>query len=623
MDIKKIGNILEQIYTLYHKPKYIKPDPLQFLYDYQKKEELEIVGLIAASFAIGRVDKIIEVYEDRAVAQRYIHINYGKETEFAVKEIQTILKKSENKLFTDKVTTRFLAIKLLENDSNVSEIVSECKNANKINEKIKEQKKILFDHFKEDSETIITDARYGFIAGILKETYKEGNVDRFKTTKAIDVLVTHKYLGFPIFLLFLYLMFVSTFKLGEYPMGWIEWLVGETANLFQSFMPDGMLKDLIVDGIIQGVGSVIIFLPNILILFLFISLMEDTGYMARVAFIMDKLMHKIGLHGKSFIPMLMGFGCNVPAVMATRTIENKNDRLLTMLINPFMSCSARLPIYLLIVGTVFPDNAGTVLFSIYFIGIIIAVLMAILFKKIIFKSKEAPFVMELPPYRIPTVKVVSKHVWQKGRSYLKKMGGIILIASIIIWALGYFPKHENLEKEYQVKIDKIQTNYENSVKSLPIEEQNTFKEKCDAEISSLEREFNAQHQAKSFIGKIGHFCEPVMRPLGFDWKMTVGIISGVSAKEIVVSTLGVLYQSEEEDKLSDIMKNVKYESGDKIGQKVFTPVTALAFLLFSLIYFPCIATIAAVKKESGSWKWALFMVGYTTTLAWIVAFGVS
>ncbi len=566
--------------------------------------------------------KVIEVYEDRAECQRHIHINYGKETENAIKSIQKNIKIRENQWLTDKISTRFAAIKLLEKDSHIKDVIAKCKNANAIKREIEKQINKLSNHLRDDTETLITDARYGFIAGALHETYSDGTIDRFKTTKAIDVLITHKIWGFPVFFLFLYLMFVSTFKLGEYPMLWIDWIVQNTALLLQNFMPEGMLRDLLVDGIVQGVGSVIVFLPNILILFLFISLMEDTGYMARVAFIMDKLMHKIGLHGKSFIPLLMGFGCNVPAIMATRTIENRGDRLLTMLINPFMSCSARLPIYLLIVGTVFPKNAGSVLFGIYITGIIVAILIAILFKKTIFRSKEAPFVMELPPYRMPTLKVILKHMWHKGRYYLKKMGGVILIASIIIWALGYFPRHKDIENQYEQKITLIEQKYEQERSFLNQNEKTFYKDSINIQISSIRKQFKAERQAKSFIGYLGKFFEPVMRPLGFDWKMTVGVISGITAKEIVVSTLGVLYQSENEENLSETLKNATYETDKKQGQKIFTPITALSFLVFVLIYFPCIATIAAVRKESGSWKWAMFMMGYTTVLAWIIAFAV-
>jgi len=398
-------------------------------------------------------------------------------------------------------------------------------------------------------------------------------------------------------------MFQSTFFLGQYPQQWIEALVGFIGNSVGNIMANGPLKDLIIDGIIGGVGGVIVFLPNILILFFFISLMEDTGYMARAAFIMDKIMHKIGLHGRSFIPLVMGFGCNVPAIMATRTIENRQNRILTILINPFMSCSARLPVYVLIISAFFPNKPGSVLFSIYMIGIAIAALIAILFKKTIFKSHEIPFVMELPPYRIPTLRNTTRHMWFKGAQYLQKMGGVILVASIIIWALGYYPRDIKYSTNYDEQIELLQKN-------------NSFESK--QEIAYLISQRNSEKQAKSYIGQIGHFIEPVMRPLGFDWKMSVSLLSGVAAKEIVVSTMGVLYQANDEETESLVYK-LQTERG-KDGELVFTPLIAFAYLMFILIYFPCIATIAAIKKEAGHWKWALFTVFYTTFLAWSLSF---
>jgi ferrous iron transport protein B len=363
-------------------------------------------------------------------------------------------------------------------------------------------------------------------------------------------------------------------------MEWIDWLISLIKGLVSSILPPGMLKDLIVEGIISGVGSVIVFLPNIVILFFFISFMEDTGYMARAAFIMDKLMHKIGLHGKSFIPLIMGFGCNVPAIMATRTIESRNDRLLTILINPFMSCSARLPVYILIAGTFFGHQAGLIIFLLYAAGIATAIIMAIIFKKIFFNKKEIPFVMELPPYRMPTMKSTLRHMWHKALQYLKKMGGIILIASIIIWFLGYFPR-ENTEQQ--------------------------------------KRQSHEMHLYNSYIGKIGRSLSPVFSPLGFDWKQTVAIIAGISGKEVIVSTLGVLYTGGNNEKdLKDALKHAKKND----GSPAFTKWSALAFLVFVLLYFPCIATISTVYKETGSWFWPIFMIFYTTVLAWIAAFAV-
>ncbi len=558
-------------------------------------------------------NQVIEVFEDNSPTVRHIHINYGKETEKAIRSIQEKIKVKTNFHLTDKISSRFLALKLLEKDKDAYKTIEQCNNKDEIIEETKDQINKLETWLKEDSETLLTDAKYGFIAGALKETYKEGAKDRRKKTEIIDTFLTHKLFGFPIFIFFLWIMFQSTFKLGEYPMAVIEYVVGFISDQISNFMHDGMLKDLLVDGIIGGVGGVIVFLPNILILFFFISLMEDTGYMARVAFIMDKLMHKIGLHGKSFIPLLMGFGCNVPAIMSTRTLENRNDRLLTMLINPLMSCSARLPIYLVIIGAVFPKHAGTVLFSIYGVGILLAILVAIIFKKFLFKSEETPFVMELPPYRIPTIKTTTKHMWNKGKQYLKKMGGIILIASIIIWALGYFPLQKELHKEYGQKSATIENEYSKD---------KTLK---DSLITQINLEEISIHQENSFIGKIGKFVQPVMQPLGFDWKMTVSIITGIAAKEVVVSTMGVLYQAENgadenSNSLKQKIKNEVYISGDKIGQRIFSPLASISFILFILIYFPCLAVIAAIKKESGSWKWALFSMVYTTGLAWIISF---
>ena len=421
----------------------------------------------------------------------------------------------------------------------------------------------------EDSEQAITDAKYGFISGALKETYTENQMEREQTTRVIDSIVTHRIWGYPIFFVFLYLMFEGTFVLGEYPMLGIEWIVEQIGNLISHYMTEGPLKDLIIDGIIGGVGGVIVFLPNILILYFFISLLEDSGYMARAAFIMDKIMHRMGLHGKSFIPLIMGFGCNVPAIMATRMIEDRKCRLITMLVNPLMSCSARLPIYLVLVGAFFPNTASLILLSIYAIGILLAVLMARLFSRFLVKGENTPFVMELPPYRIPTSKAIFRHTWEKGVQYLKKMGGIIMVASIIIWFLGYYPNHD--------------------------------------QYSSL-----TEQQEHSYIGQIGKAIEPILEPLGFDWKLGVGLLSGVGAKELVVSTLGVLYTND-----GDI------ESENLSDRIPITPQVALGYMLFVLIYFPCIATLTAIKQESGSWKWALFTAIYTTTLAWMVAFAIN
>lgn len=500
---------------------------------------------------------------------RHIHINHGPELERSIDAIKKEIGKTET--IRHKYSTRFLAIKLLENDKDIEKnVIATLPNAAEIL-RIKEQEvKRLRETINEDSEQAITDAKYGFITGALKETYTDNYQNTEMFTRIVDSIVTHKVWGYPIFFIFLYLMFECTFILGEYPKESIEWLVEQLGNAVNTYMPDGSFKDLLIDAVIGGVGGVIVFLPNILLLYLFISFMEDSGYMARAAFIMDKIMHKMGLHGKSFIPLIMGFGCNVPAIMTSRIIESRKSRLVTILINPLISCSARLPIYLVLVGAFFPGRESLMLLVIYSAGILLAVLMARIFSKFLVKGDDTPFVMELPPYRMPTSKSVLRHTWEKGAQYLKKMGGIIMVASIIIWFLGYFPNHS----EYQTR---------------------------------------AEQQENSYIGQIGKAIEPVIKPLGFDWKMGIGLLSGVGAKELVVSTLGVLYANDGD--LNDDALPARLAQ-----QSDITPLIALAYMLFTLIYFPCIATLAAIRQETGSWKWPVFAACYTTLLAWIVAF---
>ena len=497
---------------------------------------------------------------------RHIHINHGPDIEKAIEAVKSEV--SKNEFIRHKYSTRFLSIKLLENDSDIERIVRTLPNADEIFHVRDKMSKRVQDTMNEDCESAITDAKYGFISGALKETFTDNHLEQAQTTKVLDSIVTHRVWGFPIFFLFMYLMFEGTFVIGEYPMMGIEWLVEQIGDLLRNNMAEGPFKDLLIDGIIGGVGAVIVFLPNILILYFCISLMEDSGYMARAAFIMDKIMHKMGLHGKSFIPLIMGFGCNVPAIIASRTIENRKSRLITMLVNPLMSCSARLPIYLLLVGAFFPNNASLVLLSIYVIGIVLAVVMARLFSKFLVKGDDTPFVMELPPYRMPTAKSIFRHTWEKGAQYLKKMGGIIMIASIIIWFLGYYPNHDAYETV-------------------------------------------AEQQENSYIGQLGRGIEPVIKPLGFDWKLGIGLLSGVGAKELVVSTLGVLYADDPDADSVSLAERIP-----------ITPLVAFCYMLFVLIYFPCIAAIAAIKQESGSWKWALFAACYTTGLAWLVSFAV-
>lgn len=553
-------------------------------------------------------NEVINVYQDTEPILRHIHISYGNDINVAIEKIKNEVKKHQNIL--DTFHSQYVAIKLLENDNAFISSLSLINDSADIIAFAQKVREHLEKDYNEHAETIITDAKYSFIRGALKETYEPAQAKEQK--RDLDSLLTHKWLGFPLFMLFMWAMFQATFTLGSYPMNWIDSGIGLFSDFISSILPHGPLHDLVIDGIIGGVGGVIIFLPNILILFFCISLMEDTGYMARAAFIMDRLMHKIGLHGKSFIPLLMGFGCNVPAIMATRTLESRKDRLLTMLIIPFMSCSARLPVYVLLISAFFPSNQGLVLLSIYVIGVFIAIIMALLFKKLVFAKKEVPFVMELPPYRIPTARNTMVHMWSKSVQYLSKMGSVILVASILIWALGYFPRNVSYSKNYDTAISVIQQNNSltDSVKQKNIQQLKLAKE--------------SERIEQSYIGKIGHFITPVIEPLGFDWKIGVSIVTGLAAKEIVVGSMGVLYQSdlsadENSAGLHTKLQEQVHAYGHLKGKKVFTPLVAYCLMLFVLIYFPCVATIAAIKREANI-RWAAFTVVYTTILAWLVAF---
>lgn len=539
-------------------------------------------------------DTIIEVFEGRDTSSRHIHVNHGKELEKCIGRLRTELYEHG---FSDSLSTRFLSIKLLENDKQLEEYAQQrdpdgsvikmrdtiaanyqrhsghrlVENGNDNGHKVDVEE----NH--QDIESAITDAKYAFVRGALAECYQRNKKSNLHAlTDKIDSIVTHRWLGYPMFLIMMFITFFCTFALGQYPMDWLESLFGWMGDIVGTTMNDGPLKSLICDGIIAGVGSVLVFLPNILILYLFISFMEDSGYMARAAFIMDKLMHRMGLHGKSFIPMIMGFGCNVPAIMATRTIEDRKSRLLTMLVIPMMSCSARIPVYVILVSAFFSKWAAFVLMGLYLFGMIMAILMAKLFSRFVVKGESLPFVMELPPYRMPTGKAVLRHTWEKGKEYLKKMGTIILAASIIVWALSYFPTNED-------------------------------------------RKIQAEN---SYMAKIGKSIEPAMRPCGFDWRQSVSLLAGVGAKEVVASTMGVLYTtSDVSDDWADLSEESE-ESKMHISELIrnnMTPLSAASMLLFILLYMPCISTIIAIKNESGKWKWALFTMVYTIGLAWIVS----
>lgn len=559
--------------------------------DYKKLSEMIGVPIVPTVARTGEgirqlFDAVIAVAEDRHAVVRHVHVTLGKELEQSVGVLNRALKADPD--LRPRFSPRYMAIKLLENDKEVESLVEGTKDAKEIFELRDREVERLAEVFPgEDVSSLIAGESYGFISGALAETMEQNPVDSADTTRVLDAIVTNRLFGFPIFLAIMAFIFWATFSVGQYPMDWIEAAVGWLGSLVEQYMPDGPLKDLIGDGIIGGVGGVIVFLPNILILYFCLSFLEDSGYMARAAFIMDKVMHRMGIHGKSFIPLVMGFGCNVPAIMSTRSIESRSSRLITILINPFMSCSARVPIYVLLIGAFFPDHATLAFMSLYILGILVAVLTARMLRRFYFKADETPFVMELPPYRLPTFKASCRHMWAKGEQYLRKMGGVILVASIIVWALNYFPLHDeqastpSFEAE-QIDEDRIDTSRD------------------------------------SYLEMAGKAVNPVMEPAGFHWRATVAVLAGIPAKEIVVSSLGVLYTGDEEVAESKLSERIKAPN-PVTGKPDFTSASALAFMVFVLLYFPCMATLVAIVKETGHWGYGLFSVVYNTAVAWLAA----
>ncbi|HVN57605.1 MAG TPA: ferrous iron transport protein B [Bacteroidales bacterium] len=559
-------------------------------------------------------DKVIEVYENREPAARHIHINYGPELEEAVKAIQEKIKIEENRDLTNIISSRYLAIELLGGDPGFQKSINGCVNHEEIisiaNSQIEKLRKL----FSEPVEDLITDLKYGFIAGALKETLEISEKEGASKSDKIDNYLTHRFLGIPIFAAFMWLTFYTTFRLGGYPKHWLEVLIGDLSHKISQVLPPGIVSNFICGGIIGGVGGVLVFLPNLIILFLFISFMEDTGYMARAVFIMDRLMHRIGLHGKSFIPLFMGFGCNVPAIMATRIIESRRDRLITMLITPFMSCSARLPVYILFISAFFSSQQGTVLFVLYLLGALFAIFSAIILKRVFFRKEDIPFVMELPPYRLPSPRNFLKHISFRTGLYLRKIGGVILLASIIVWILTNFPRKIGYSRDF----DGMIAGFENKARMAE------GKISADSDrlmILKLEREKRIETQRSSYMGIIGRTIEPVMKPLGLDWRLSVSVLSGIAAKEVVVSTLGVICQADDKTGNNSLVERIR-DQKDLTGKNVFTPLIAFSFMLFILTYFPCVGVVAAIRRESGSWKWAAFVVIYTTAVAWLLSFTV-
>ena len=571
--------------------------------------------------------------------RRVLEINYGADIDEGLRAMCGIIRREG---LLPKYEPHWIAVKLMEGDAEIRKEVQQAGSAaaaelDAVRRKVAEHIRTAHNI---SMEAYITDARYGYIRGLLRDgvVRQDAGKDRLALSDKLDKVLTNAFFGPLIMLVVLYGLFYVTIEVGAYPQGWVEDGCAALGEFFAGIIPEGELQSLVVDGIIGGVGAVIVFLPNIMILYLFISFMEDSGYLARAAFIMDRVMHRIGLHGKSFIPLIMGFGCNVPAIMASRTIESRSSRLITILITPFMSCSARIPIYLLLAGTFFAADASLVMIGLYVLGVVLAVVTARLMRRFMFPVDETPFVMELPPYRLPTWKTTLTHMWDKCAQYLRKMGGMILIASMVVWFLSYCPRSEE---------GGTTAHYENS-----------------------------------YLGRLGQSCAPIFSPLGLNWKAGVALLSGVPAKEIVVSTLGVLYPdggeaasapgagtteivtgSGEKIEIGNlpegsiaiiggadgqtairIAENTDAQVGtDTQAGKVtepagedeetvnlsrkllasgdFTQASALAFLVFILLYFPCIATIAAIGAEAG-WKWATAAVVYNTVLAWVVAWAV-
>ena len=559
--------------------------------DYKKLSEMIGVPIVPTVARTGEgirqlFDAVIAVAEDRHAVVRHVHVTLGKELEQSVGVLNRALKADPD--LRPRFSPRYMAIKLLENDKEVESLVEGTKDAKAIFELRDREVERLAEVFPgEDVASLIAGESYGFISGALAETMEQNPVDSADTTRVLDAIVTNRLFGFPIFLAIMAFIFWATFSVGQYPMDWIEAAVGWLGSLVEQYMPDGPLKDLIGDGIIGGVGGVIVFLPNILILYFCLSFLEDSGYMARAAFIMDKVMHRMGIHGKSFIPLVMGFGCNVPAIMSTRSIESRSSRLITILINPFMSCSARVPIYVLLIGAFFPDHATLAFMSLYILGILVAVLTARMLRRFYFKADETPFVMELPPYRLPTFKASCRHMWAKGEQYLRKMGGVILVASIIVWALNYFPLHDEQASTPSFEVEQID-------------------------------EGRIDTSRDSYLEMAGKAVNPVMEPAGFHWRATVAVLAGIPAKEIVVSSLGVLYTGDEEVAESKLSERIKAPN-PVTGKPDFTSASALAFMVFVLLYFPCMATLVAIVKETGHWGYGLFSVVYNTAVAWLAA----
>lgn len=580
---------------------------------------------------IGKLlDSVVALHEQGDAPRTDVIGEYGDTVAKAIAAVSEALAPLAKVKNWTQEEVRYYALKALERDKEITQRFEAGALGAQSLEAIASAENALEKESGEDSETYITNVRYAYIDRVMRRAYAKGSEKRQKDLQEkVDKIITHRWLGLPIFFALMYLMFWLTFTVGEYPLHWIESLVNWLGVLLTTYMPAGPLRDLIQGAVISGVGNVIVFLPHIMILFFCIAVLEDSGYMSRAVFLIDRVMRSVGLHGHSFIPLVSGFGCSVPAIMATRAIADRKVRMTTMLVTPFMSCSARLPVYVLLIYSVFPKQPGLILFGIYLLGIAVAMLMAWVFRKTLFRGSDTPFVMEMPPYRIPTLRATLLHMWRKAVQYLRKMGTVILLASIIIWFFSYFPSSTPRDKEFAAQIEQIEGQLaacesagQTSGELLhnPAERQDSLQR----ELTRIANERTALQQRNSLLGQLGRAIEPAIRPLGFDWRIGVGLLSGFAAKEVVVSTLGALLQTggdvdEESVLLRERVRTVTVESGPRAGELLFTPLVALSLLIFVLLYMPCVATIAAVRKESGGWKWALFTAFYTTAIAYLMA----
>lgn len=590
-------------------------------YKIDRERLSELLG-VPVVFTVGNkgqgIDELLKVAIEHAESGHGIpearKVRYSKDIEQAISDLRAMIEDKTGRDFPYNL--RWTAVKLIEDDSVIKSRLEQIlgKESRDVLERAQKIRSRLAELFKEDPEIVLTDERYGFIAGIIKEVVTASTRRRVDVSRNVDLVLTNRFLGFPIFIFFIWAMFQFTFTVGAYPMAWLEAGIAWISSGLGAALPAGILRDFLLNGVIAGVGSVIIFLPNILLLFFCIALFEDTGYMARAAFLMDRIMHLIGLHGKSFIPMLMGFGCNVPAIMAARTLESRKDRILTVLITPFMSCSARLPVYIVLAGTFFAANAGTIIFMLYVTGVLAAILTGRLFRSFLLKGEDAHFVMELPPYRIPMVKSLLIHMWDRGKMFLKKMGGVILVGSILIWVLTAYPMNIDYSVDYEARIDQVRQYYDGKLSSVAPGKAEELKEQRSQKISELLQARRMEHAEKSYLGRIGRVISPVFEPIGIDWRGSVALLTGFVAKEVVVSTMGVLYAVEGDTESEALRRALKNSD--------MTPSSALAMMVFVLLYIPCLAAVTAIARETGSMGWPLLSVCYTTAVAWLAAFAV-